>query len=182
MLQWSSMDRMTGKLAGEKELPLLEPCLQEAPLKTWLLCPPRAVCTHTSPCCVCSCAASSLQCKRPPARCPHHGLWAGDQKAAEVSPQPSLPRDSFQGEICPWLEPQQHVLFPLSPGCLVPAPWYRWASPGCRWCLPTPRLPDSSAHGSLGPCGTHSEVTKACSLIVTNTSENLILVVKVCPW
>lgn len=29
---------------------------------------------------------------------------------------------------------------------------------------------------------THSEATKACSLMVCRTSENLILVVRVCPW
>lgn len=30
--------------------------------------------------------------------------------------------------------------------------------------------------------GTHSDVTKACSLMVTKTSQNLIFVVRVCPW
>lgn len=29
---------------------------------------------------------------------------------------------------------------------------------------------------------THSEATNACSLMVCRTSENLILVVRVCPW
>lgn len=30
--------------------------------------------------------------------------------------------------------------------------------------------------------GTHSDVTKACSLMVIKTSQNLIFVVRVCPW
>ena len=29
---------------------------------------------------------------------------------------------------------------------------------------------------------THSDVTKACSLMVVKTSQNLIFVVRVCPW
>lgn len=32
------------------------------------------------------------------------------------------------------------------------------------------------------PTHTYSEATKACSLMVCRTSENLILVVRVCPW
>lgn len=49
----------------------------------------------------------------------------------------------------------------------------------------TPCPPSQETAGArltMGPHPTHSEATKACSLMVCRTSENLILVVRVCPW
>lgn len=53
-------------------------------------------------------------------------------------------------------------------------PWRGPSVTGQSWSQADPSPPPFSP--------THSEATKACSLIVCRTSENLILVVRVCPW
>ena len=108
------------------------------------------------------------------------------QQATGVYPMSSLPQ-LFQGEVSPWLGDTTTRSLPTErQACGLT--WGLWIKVGFTlvlpqlYPLPALCLAGSSATCSPGPCCTHSEVTKACSLIVTKTSENLILVVKVCPW